>query len=109
MINDIYKEGKLILKNFKGVLSFCLFLIGIFAFYLLQIHFPELQFLAVIEILTALALGNWWLIDKFMFPEISLQTELKGGNYAFAIAFSAIFLALTIIELAAFTAFITLK
>lgn len=98
-----------ILKNHKGVLSFALFLVGLFAFYVLQNYFPELQFLAVIEILTALALANWWLIDKFMFPKISLQTSLKEGNYAFAIAFAAIFISLVIIELAAFATFFTLK
>ena len=100
---------KSIIKNYKGVLSFALFLIGLFAFYILQNYFPELQFLAVIEILTALALGNWWLIDKFMFPQISLQTELKEGNYAFAIAFGFMFVSLVVIELAAFATFFTLK
>jgi lipoprotein signal peptidase len=108
-MNNIFDTGKTILKNYKGVLSTVLFFVGLFLFYLLQRISPELQFIAIIEILTSIAIGNWWLIDRYMFPEISLQTELKDNNYAFAIAFCGIFLSLTIIELSAFSVFFTLR
>lgn len=91
------------------ILVLLMILAGLFLFGFLQEIVPSLQFIGVTTLLFGLALGAWWLTDKYYFPFIDFPAEIKNGNIAAAITLLAVFMLIGIAELCAFAVFFTLK
>lgn len=107
-ITDKINEGRERVSR-TGALTIVTAIIGLVAFRLLKDNYPSLQFLGVMTMLVSFGLGAFYVIDRFVFPNIDFKEEIKNGNMAAVVTFAAILAFIGVCELCAFSVFFTLR
>ena len=92
-----------------GLLTITLFIGGMFLFHLLAAYYPGLHFIGVSVLLFSCGLGAFYVIDRWVFPNINFMQEIKAGNMAVALCFCAVLAFISATELCAFSVFFTLR